>query len=100
MHEQAHASHASVETLVAVFVALMALLGATVAVAEIDLGPWNFVAATSIATTKAALIILFFMNVRYSTPLARLIAFSGFFWLVVMFVLTFADYWTRTSVQG
>lgn len=102
MSEQARPSHPSVETLVAVFVALMALLGATVAVAEVDLGPWNFVVATAIATTKATLIVLFFMNVRYSTPLARMIAFGGFFWLVIMFVLTFSDYWTRgwLSVQS
>ncbi len=96
MTEHAQVTHPSIETLVAVFVALMALLGATVAVAEVDLGgSWNFVAATSIAAIKATLIILFFMNIRYSTPLARLVAFSGFFWLLVMFALTFADYWTR-----
>ncbi len=96
MKPHAHVPHASVETLIAVFVALMALLGATVAVAEVDLGgPWNFVVATVIASVKAVLILLFFMNVRYSTPLARLVAFAGFFWLAIMFVLSFADYWTR-----
>jgi cytochrome c oxidase subunit 4 len=96
MSEHSAAKHPSVETLIAVFVALMALLGATVAVAEIDLGgPWNFAAATAIAATKAVLIVLFFMNIRYSGALARLVAAAGFFWLVILFALTFADYWTR-----
>jgi cytochrome c oxidase subunit 4 len=96
MTEHAQAKHPSIETLVAVFVALLALLGATVAVAEVDLGgPWNFAAAFAIASVKAALIIWFFMNIRYSTPLSRLVAFAGLFWLAIMFALTFADYLTR-----
>jgi len=96
MSEHSAARHPSVETLIAVFVALMALLGATVAVAEVDLGgPWNFAAATAIAATKAFLIVLFFMNIRYSGALARLVAAVGFFWLAILFALTFADYLSR-----
>ena len=96
MSEHSAARHPSVETLIAVFVALMALLGATVAVAEVDLGgPWNFAAATAIAATKAVLIVLFFMNIRYSGALARLVAAVGFFWLAILFALTFADYLSR-----
>lgn len=96
MSEHSSVQHASVETLIAVFVALMALLGATVAVAEVDLGgPWNFAAGAAIAAVKATLIVLFFMNIRYSGPLSRLTATAGLFWLAILFVLTFADYLTR-----
>ncbi|HEV7223042.1 MAG TPA: cytochrome C oxidase subunit IV family protein [Pirellulales bacterium] len=96
MTQAHHARHPSVGALIAVFFALMALLAATVAVSEIDLGgPWNFAAAAAIATFKASLIIWFFMNLRYSTPLSRLTAFAALFWLAIMFVLTFADYLTR-----
>ena len=96
----AHASthvppHPSVGALVANFVALMVLLAATVALAEINLGRGNFIAATAIAATKATLIMLIFMNLRYSKPLTRLVACAGFFWLLIMFSLSFADYLSR-----
>ncbi|HWB12030.1 MAG TPA: cytochrome C oxidase subunit IV family protein [Pirellulales bacterium] len=96
-HGQAsHApAHFSVGALVANFVALMVLLAATVAVAEIDLGRGNFIAATAIAATKTTLIMVVFMNLRYSKPLARLVACAGFFWLAIMFALSFSDYGSR-----
>ena len=43
---------------------------------------------------KTTLIVLFFMEVRYSVGLIRLMACVGF-WLVILFSLTFADYLTR-----
>lgn len=90
-----HPAHPSVLGLVANFVALMLLLGATVAIAEVDLGPGNFIASTLIAATKMTLIMLVFMNLRYSKPLSRLVACAGFFWLAILFALAFSDYITR-----
>jgi cytochrome c oxidase subunit 4 len=88
-------AHPSVAGLVANFVALMILLAATIAIAEVDLGRGNFIASTAIAATKMTLIMLFFMNLRYSKPLARLVACAGFFWLAIMFALSFCDYLSR-----
>ena len=93
-------AHPSVAGLVANFIALMLLLSATIAIAEIDLGRGNFVASTAIAATKMTLIMLFFMNLRYSKPLTRLVACAGFFWLAIMFALSFSDYDTRGWQQG
>ncbi|HJT35898.1 MAG TPA: cytochrome C oxidase subunit IV family protein [Pirellulales bacterium] len=87
--------HPSVGILLTNFVALMLLLGATVAVAEINLGKGNFIAATAIAATKATLILLFFMNLAYSKPLTRLVACAAFFWLLILFGLSFSDYFAR-----
>lgn len=87
--------HPSVGILITNFVALMLLLAATVAVAEINLGKGNFIAATAIAATKATLILLFFMNLAYSKPLTRLVACAAFFWLLIMFGLSFSDYFAR-----
>lgn len=87
--------HPSVPALVANFVALMVLLAATIAIAEVNLGRGNFIAATAIAATKMTLIMLIFMNLRYSKPLTRLVACAGFLWLAVMFALTFSDYISR-----
>ena len=91
----AHAVHPTLKVYYTVFAALMVLLIATVAVAEIDLEPWNFLVAAGIATVKALLIILFFMHVRYSEPLIWLVAGAGFFWLAILFALTISDYVSR-----
>ncbi len=85
----------TVRTFVFVFVALLLLLALTVEAARHDLGRWNFAVATLIAAAKALLIILFFMHVRYSVPLTRLVVSAGFVWLAILFVLSFADYGTR-----
>jgi cytochrome c oxidase subunit 4 len=78
-----------------VFASLMALLAATVAIAYLHLGKLNIFAATGIAFLKASLIILYFMHVRYSSRLLWIFVGAGFFWLGIMFALSFADYLTR-----
>jgi cytochrome c oxidase subunit 4 len=78
-----------------IFVVLLLLLGLTVEAARHDLGPWNFIVAVAIATVKALLIVLYFMHVRHSPPLTRLVVAAGIVWLAIMFALTFADYSTR-----
>jgi cytochrome c oxidase subunit 4 len=78
-----------------VFAALMALLAATVGISYIHLGELNVFAALTIAFVKATLIILYFMHVRYSSRLLWVFVGAGFFWLGIMFALSFADYFTR-----
>lgn len=78
-----------------VFVLLAVLLMFTVLVAQVNLGFWNTPIAMSIALAKAALIVLFFMHVRYAPPLVRVFAAGGFLWLAIMFILTFSDVLTR-----
>jgi cytochrome c oxidase subunit 4 len=79
----------------AVFGALMVLTGLTVWVAYLDLGFLNTAAALGIAVTKAALVILYFMHVRYGTRLTWVIVSSGFFWLGILIVLGLSDYLSR-----
>lgn len=79
----------------AIFAALMVLTAATVWVATVDLGVLNDVVAMAIAVTKALLVLLFFMHVRYSTRLTALTALGGFFWLGILIFLTLSDYLTR-----
>jgi cytochrome c oxidase subunit 4 len=83
---------------IAIFLALLALTGATVAVAEFDLGVMNDVVALGIAATKAMLVLLFFMHVRYSTRLTALTAIGGFLWLAILIGITLTDYFTRVTV--
>jgi len=83
-----------------VFLALLVGTALTVGVAFIDLGPINNVLMLGIAMTKALLVILFFMHVRWSTRLTWLVAASCFFWLLILFGLTMQDYLTRGWVPG
>lgn len=77
------------------FFALLLLLALTVEAARHDLGRWNFAVAASIAAVKALLIVLYFMHVRGSTPLIKLVVAAGLLWLSILFSLSLADYWTR-----
>ncbi len=78
-----------------VFGILAILLVVTVLAAEIDLGYLNTPLAMLIAISKAAMIVLVFMNIRYAAPLVRIFAVAGFLWLILMFTFTFADLLTR-----
>jgi cytochrome c oxidase subunit 4 len=78
-----------------IFGALMVLTALTVGVAFINLGALNFPVALSIAIVKATLVILFFMHVKYSSRLTKLVAGGAFFFLVILFGLTMTDYLSR-----
>jgi cytochrome c oxidase subunit 4 len=79
----------------AVFGALLVLTVLTVLAARVDFDIFNNIIAMTIAVTKATLVILFFMHVRYGSKLLMLVVVSGFFWLGIMLVLTLSDYRSR-----
>ena len=83
-----------------VFLALLAGTGLTVIVAKFDLGPFNNIVMLTVACTKALLVVLYFMHVRWSTRLTWVVAGAGFFWLLIMFSITMADYASRGWVEG
>jgi cytochrome c oxidase subunit IV len=80
-----------------IFGALMALTILTVVAANYDLGSEkiNTVVALAIAVTKAVLVVLYFMHVRYSSRLTWVVVAGGFLWLIIMVGLTMSDYLTR-----
>jgi cytochrome c oxidase subunit 4 len=78
-----------------VFGALMVLTAATVGIAFVDLGRLNVVVALAVAVLKAALVVLFFMHVKYSSRLVQLVVISSLVWLVILFGVTLTDYLTR-----
>ena len=84
----------------AVFGALIVGTALTVGAAEVDLGALNNVVMLGIAMTKALLVILFFMHVRWATRLTWVVAASGFVWLLILFGITMTDYLTRGWVEG
>jgi cytochrome c oxidase subunit IV len=91
-----HVGHvAPIGLYVAVFLMLMVLTGVTVWVASVDLGAFNTIVALAIALLKATVVMLFFMHLRWSSPLVLLFVGSGFFFLGILLVLTLSDYLSR-----
>jgi cytochrome c oxidase subunit 4 len=84
----------------AIFLALLVGTFITVVVAFYDFGFMNNVIMLAIAITKALLVVLFFMHVRWSSRLTWVVAGAGFFWLLILFGLTMADYTTRGWIAG
>jgi cytochrome c oxidase subunit 4 len=78
-----------------VFVLLLVLTGVTIRVAFVDLGRGNTILALTIAVVKALFVILYFMHVRYSPQLTRLVVVGGFFWLFILIAITMSDYLSR-----
>ena len=76
--------------------ALMGLLVLTVGANFIDLGPLNLLLSLAISVAKGLLIMLFFMEVRYSHPVVWLFAGASFLWLLLLLVITMSDYATRS----
>ena len=84
-----------VRVYVTVWLCLVAFTAITVLVAAHDFGRLNTPVALGIAVTKATLVILFFMGVRFNTPLTKVVVVSGFFWLLILFGLGMSDYLSR-----
>ena len=78
-----------------VFAVLIMLTGLTTGVAFINLGKWNTVAALVIAVCKASLVVLFFMHLRWSSNLLRIVVASSLLWLAILIGLTLSDVFTR-----
>ncbi len=85
----------TIKTYTAVWLVLLALTAGTTAVAYVDLGPFSVVVALVIAFSKMLLVALFFMHVRHSTKLTRLVVMGGLLWLAILLGLTMADIVTR-----
>jgi cytochrome c oxidase subunit 4 len=80
---------------ITVFLVLWALTLITTLVSFLDLGPLNTPVALLIAGIKMALVVLFFMHLRYSGRLSQTIAIAGLFWFLIFVTFTVGDYLTR-----
>ena len=78
-----------------IFGALLALTGLTTGIAFVDMGQWNTIAALIIACCKATLVVLFFMHLRWSPQLMRVVLLSALLWLAILISLTTTDFFSR-----
>jgi cytochrome c oxidase subunit 4 len=75
--------------------ALLVLLAAAVLIWKLDMGVAGTTLGLLVAAAKAGLIAWIFMELRVSSPLVRLFAAAGLYWLVLLIALTLADFLTR-----
>jgi cytochrome c oxidase subunit 4 len=85
----------SAKSYVLVFAGLITLTVLTTAVAFVDLGAFSVVVALAIACGKMLLVALFFMHVRHSTALTKLVLAGALLWLGILIFFTLADFHTR-----
>jgi cytochrome c oxidase subunit 4 len=62
--------------------------------------PLSIIVALTIAISKALLVVLFFMHVRYSSWLTWVFVGASIAWLGHILILTMSDYLTRAPVPG
>jgi cytochrome c oxidase subunit 4 len=79
----------------AIFASLLALTGLTTGMAYVNLGPWNTIVALIIACCKATLVALFFMHLRWSPRVMRVVLLSALLWLAILISLTTTDFFSR-----
>ena len=82
-------------SLVLTYFALMVLLAITVGSSYLNLGVFNILLNVGIAVAKTVLIMAFFMHLKAGGALVRTFAAVGFFWLMLLLVLSLSDYLTR-----
>jgi cytochrome c oxidase subunit IV len=85
----------SVKLYIGILLALLAATVITTLVAFVDLGPFSVVVALTIAVCKMLLVALFFMHIRYSTRLTKLVILGGLMWLGILLLLTLTDFVSR-----
>jgi cytochrome c oxidase subunit IV len=79
-----------------VWAILMVATFVTYKVAQIDLGPFNTVVALVIATCKASIVVLIFMQVKYtSEKMTKAVLLFAIAWLILLLFLSLTDYSSR-----
>ena len=92
-----HADHHVIGPVTYAFVYGALLLGTllTVLAADRNFGIMNPVIALGIASTKAVIVILWFMHVKYQSNLIKMTVACGFFTFIVLVTMTLLDYISR-----
>jgi cytochrome c oxidase subunit 4 len=83
------------KTFVFIWVALLILTGVTIKAAEMRMGEWSMLANLLIASTKAILVLWFFMHLKYEKKIFKILFFVPVATITVIIGLTFFDIWYR-----
>ena len=80
---------------IAIWLALIVLLFVMFGLAHLNIGAAGTAVILALAFIQMILVLSFFMRLRTSTKLIRVVAGVGFLWLLILFILAFCDYMTR-----
>lgn len=79
----------------AIWLALIVLLFVMFGLSHFNWGAAGTAIILAFAFVQMVLVLSFFMRLRHSTRLIRLVAAVGYVWLLFLFILAFSDYLTR-----
>ncbi len=83
-----------------VFLSLIAGTWLTWWVSTQDFGVLNTPIALAIAVTKATIVVLYFMHVRWGSKLTWIFAAAGFLWILILFTFILSDFASRTMMPN
>jgi cytochrome c oxidase subunit 4 len=95
-HGRAHVT--PLKVYLTVGIALLILTAMTVRISFIHLGGWNVVVALLIASTKGALVALFFMHLYYDKKMYAIVFSMGLLFLSIFLALTLFDTLSRGDI--
>lgn len=93
-HSQEHEQHEAVSygRFILIWLGLIALTGATVTFAGMNLGRWIILTALSIASIKSMLVLNIFMHLKFEDRIFRIFVLVAVVTFVIFISLTFFDY--------
>lgn len=86
---------ASDKTFILVWIVLLILTGVTIRAAQMRMGAWSMLANILIASTKASLVLWFFMHLKFERKMFKLLLFVPIITISIIIGLTFFDIWYR-----
>lgn len=99
-HHEEHAHHVTpMMVYIKTFAALIFLTIVTVVTSYFHFGSWNLPIAMLIATTKAVLVMWFFMQLKYDETGNKVAFYSSFVFLAIFLGLVGADFFTREKIN-
>ena len=78
-----------------VWLVLVVILAASAISAFFPLGALNPTVNLVLAALMLLILATFLMDLKSASPVVRLVAASGLFWVIFLFALTFTDYLSR-----
>ena len=82
-------------TFISVWIALLILTGLTIKAAQLRMGAWSMVANIAIASTKASLVLWFFMHLKYERLMFKVLLLVPVITISIIIGMTFFDIWYR-----
>ncbi|WP_421918114.1 cytochrome C oxidase subunit IV family protein [Marinifilum sp.] len=95
MEKDQHTHIVKYKTYIYVLIALLFMTFISVAVTEIDLGPFTVTMALLLASIKSILVLLIFMHLKFDKKFYGIMVASVFLLLACVIVITFMDYLYR-----